>query len=229
MKYLLFNVVLISDHAYTLPWTEMDEGMVIARTILTPPNSDENDSDSSEISSDQFCSSPNSNFDLNSSESSVPKFQSSRTVKLKHKKDLKFVFSSLKVKDEKNSDINDLSINELSSLINSNKSVSNLKSTSNNAPQLCKKSIYKGVSVLKRNIGYNHHNSHSSSLQQQLRTQSYHNSASSKHSSTSDLSPGAVRTISFEDDCESALAVEGIMNPESIRYLVVVCFSRTFT
>jgi len=211
---------IMSDHAYTLPWTEMDEGMVIARTILTPPNSDENDSDSSEISSDQFCSSPNSNFDLNSSES-VPKFQSSRTVKLKHKKDLKFVFSSLKVKDEKNSDINDLSINELSSLINSNKSVSNLKSTSNNAPQLCKKSIYKGVSVLKRNIGSNHHNSHSSSLQQQLRNQSYHNSASSKHSSSSSLSPGAVRTISFEDDCESALAVEGIMNPESISRLAV--------
>lgn len=188
---------ITSDHAYTLPWTEMDEELVVGS--LTPPNSS-SDSESEMEETDQFCSSPNSDF---ISSELVPKFMNPRTVKLKHKKDLKFVFS-LKVKDENNSELNDLS-----SLITNNKAVSTLKST----PQLCKKSIYKGVSVLKRNIGSSHHN-HSSSL---LHNNTYSNSIKR----TSSHSPAAVRTITFEDGLESSMSDEALMMPESISRLAV--------
>jgi len=73
--------IILADHCYTLPWQE-------SSVLLTPPNSSGDDSDPE--------------LEETSSQISIKKEQSDKfpikTVKLKHKKDLKFVFS-IKVKD----------------------------------------------------------------------------------------------------------------------------------
>lgn len=191
---------ILFDHCYTLPWSteEMEEDRDgVQVSTLTPPNS----GDDSEYESDLMLSSPSS---VEPCEL-VPKFMNPKTVKLKHKKDLKFVFS-FKVKEETDSDVKDFS----SSFVTNNKTQS-IKST----PQLCKKSIYKGVSVLKRNIGSHHH----SSLQRN-QTFSNQHTASIKRTSSGNFTQPAARG-DFEEDGEAAMAVQTIMIPESIRGLTV--------
>eukprot|EP00088_Acartia_fossae_P055542 TRINITY_DN64450_c0_g1_i1.p1 TRINITY_DN64450_c0_g1~~TRINITY_DN64450_c0_g1_i1.p1 ORF type:complete len:530 (-),score=99.32 TRINITY_DN64450_c0_g1_i1:100-1689(-) len=85
---------ILADHCYNLPWDE-NSGM------LTPPNS----SDDSEPESDISSQSIKSEFPSRKHHVVNPNYSSkylNKTVKLKHKKDLKFVFS-LKVKDKINS------------------------------------------------------------------------------------------------------------------------------
>jgi len=84
-KYCIDHI--LADHCYTLPWEE-------SSVLLTPPNSSSDDSDhESDISSQSSVEEPCQT----SLKSESSKFMQ-KTVKLKHKKDLKFVFS-LKVKD----------------------------------------------------------------------------------------------------------------------------------
>jgi len=193
---------IMSDHCYTLP-LGTEEMMVIEDRIvdlgtMTPPNS--GDDYDSESESDQLISSPSS---VQSCEI-VPKFINPKTVKLKHKKDLKFVFS-FKVKDEANSDEKDIIA---SSLANSKP----VKSTS----QLCKKSLYKGVSVLKRNLGGFHHNS-SLQLNQNI---SSHTSASIKRTLSGSLIQSVSRRVS-EDGCEASMAVKNMMLHDPANRLAV--------
>ena len=76
-----------SDHCYTLPWDETS-------ALLTPPNSsDDSDDPETELSSSRTYPNPRKI----SVKPETTKFMH-KTVKLKHKKDLKFVFS-IKVKD----------------------------------------------------------------------------------------------------------------------------------
>jgi len=75
---------IMADHSYTLPYEE-------SSVMLTPPNS----SDDSEPESDQSSQSSPRKISLKSDPSKCMY----KTVKLKHKKDLKFVFS-IKVKEK---------------------------------------------------------------------------------------------------------------------------------
>merc|ERR1712200_295578 len=93
---------------------------------------DENGEDSDSESDSVYSSPITDNSELSN------KFLTSKTVKLKHKKDLKFVFS-FKVKDEDKVRLNGL--------------VDNVNTPPASPPRsnLFRKSIYKGVSVLKKN------------------------------------------------------------------------------
>ena len=82
-----------ADHSYSLPWEESSS------VLLTPPNSS---SDDSEPESD--ASSHISEDSPKTVKSETSKFIQ-KTVKLKHKKDLKFVFS-IKVKDRSQPPVN---------------------------------------------------------------------------------------------------------------------------
>lgn len=75
-----------ADHCYSLPRENMS-------VLLTPPNSSDDSEAESESSSQEYIQS-----NLISVKSEIPKFIH-KTVKLKHKKDLKFVFS-MKMKDQ---------------------------------------------------------------------------------------------------------------------------------
>lgn len=190
---------IMSDHCYTLPLGTEEmviEDRIVDLGTMTPPNS----GDDSEYESDQLISSPSS---VQSCEI-VPKFINPKTVKLKHKKDLKFVFS-FKVKDEANSDEKDIIA---SSLANSKP----VKSTS----QLCKKSLYKGVSVLKRNLGGSNHNS-SLQLNQNI---SSHTSASIKRTLSGSLIQSVSRRDS-EDGCEASMAIKNMMLHDPANRLAV--------
>jgi hypothetical protein len=74
-----------AEHCYTLPWEDCS-------VLLTPPNSSDDSEAESESSSQEYILSDQPPV---KSETKFPP----QTVKLKHKKDLKFVFS-LKVKDQ---------------------------------------------------------------------------------------------------------------------------------
>ena len=75
-----------ADHCYSLPWETMS-------VLLTPPTSSDDSEGESESSSQEYIQS-----NKISVKSETPKFIQ-KTVKLKHKKDLKFVFS-MNVKDQ---------------------------------------------------------------------------------------------------------------------------------
>jgi len=85
---------ILSDHCYTLPWEAAAAitAATTSSTLLTPPNSSDDSDQESEVSS-HTCHQPRKH-----SSSDASKFIH-KTVKLKHKKDLKFVFS-IKVKDK---------------------------------------------------------------------------------------------------------------------------------
>ena len=192
---------IMSDHCYTLPLGTEEmviEDRIVDLGTMTPPNS----GDDSEYESDQLISSPSS---VQSCEI-VPKFINPKTVKLKHKKDLKFVFS-FKVKDETNSDDKDIIASSLAT-----SKPQPVKPTS----QLCKKSLYKGVSVLKRNLGGSHHTS-SLQLNQNI---SSHTSASIKRTLSGSLIQSVSRRGS-EEGGEAAMAVQNMMLQDPANRLAV--------
>jgi len=90
---------ILADHCYTLPWEEAAAAAAKAASsaassaLLTPPNSSDDSEPESEVSS-HSCSSLRKHLSASNSSKFIHK-----TVKLKHKKDLKFVFS-IKVKDK---------------------------------------------------------------------------------------------------------------------------------
>merc|ERR1712200_337196 len=213
--------IVMADHSYSQPWSESAcspppglptprcspvPGSSPALVTMTPPNSGE-DSDSE---SDSVYSSPiTDNSELSN------KFLTSKTVKLKHKKDLKFVFS-FKVKDEDKVRLNGL--------------VDNVNTPPASPPRsnLFRKSIYKGVSVLKKNQQMN------SSL-----LSSYHYPkffSSSRHHLA-----GGANTLAFKraykkrcqlqkhqdktNSKEADLAVASILLPDTVGYQYQETFS----